>query len=97
MFASQKSEQEINKAKLSAVSDATLVNTTAKEWCDHRHTQYGDNIPCLEEIFMPQLASHLSSFVFEVRKKTREEFPPESLHHSLWDTKAHVDERKKRY
>ena len=30
---------------------------------------------------MQQLAIHLCNFVFEVRKKTGEEFPPKSLHH----------------
>ena len=39
---------------------------------------------------MPQLASHLSKFVFEVQKKTGEEFPPKSLYHIICGIQRHI-------
>ena len=38
---------------------------------------------------MPQLASHLSKFMFEVRKKTGDEFPPKSLYHIICGIQRH--------
>lgn len=95
MFGAQKTEQEIAKVKLSAVPGATLTDTNYcvriwKEWCDHRCSVYGDSIPCLEELPVPELASHLSNFVFEVRKKTGEEFPPKSLHHIICGIQRYI-------
>ena len=39
---------------------------------------------------MPDLASHLCNFIFEVRKKTGEEFPPKSLHHIVSGLQRHI-------
>ena len=95
VFGAPKTEQEIAKAKLGAVPDATLVDTNYcvriwKEWCDHRSAEYGNIIPCLEDITVPELASHLSNFVFEIRKKTGEEFPRKSLHHIVCGVQRHI-------
>ena len=95
VFGTQKTEQEIAKAKLSAVPGATVTDTNYcvriwKEWCDHRCSVYGDDIPCLKVLPVPQLASHLSNFIFEVRKKSREEFPPKSQHHIVCGIQCYV-------
>ena len=39
---------------------------------------------------MQDLASHLCSFIFEVRKKTGEEFPPNTLHHIVSGIQRHI-------
>ena len=39
---------------------------------------------------MQELATHLCNFVFEVRKKTGEEFPPKSLHHRVSDIQQYI-------
>ena len=62
VFAAPKNEDEIAKAKLSAIPDTTLVDTNYcvrmwKQWCDHRHSVYGDTIPSLEEISVSELAT----------------------------------------
>lgn len=95
-FAALKSEEEIAKAKLSAVPEKTLLDTKYcigvwNHWCDHRCAVHGDNIPPIEQLSMQQqLAMHLCSFVFEVRKKTGEEFPPKSLHHIVSGIQRHL-------
>lgn len=72
VFGAPKTEQEIAKVKLGAVPDATLVDTNYcvwiwKEWCDHRSAEYGDIIPCLEDITVPELASATSFLKSERR------------------------------
>ena len=75
VFGAPKTEQEIAKAKLGAVPDATLVDTNYcvriwKEWCDHRSAGYGDIIPYLEDITVPELAS-ATSFLKSERRQER--------------------------
>ena len=55
-FAAPKSEEEIAKAKLSAVPEKTLANTKYcigvwNQWCDHRHAVHGDIIPPIAAVY----------------------------------------------
>jgi hypothetical protein len=45
--------------------------------------QCGTAIPAIDELDLPILASYLSNFILEVRKKNGDEFPPNSLHHNI--------------
>ena len=81
-----KSEEDILQAKRRATPATTLKDTKYcvtiwNEWCSHRLTNYGDAIPPLEELDPSELASKLSSFIFEVRKKDGSEFLPDTIHH----------------
>ena len=94
-FAAPKSREEIAKAKLSAVPEKTLIDTNYcvrlwNQWCDHRRATHGDSIPAIEQLSMQELATHLCNFVFEVRKKTGEEFPPKSLLHIVSGIQRHI-------
>ena len=51
------------------------------EWRCYREVNSGTLIPAIDELDLPILASHLSNFILEVRKKNGDEFPPNSLHH----------------
>ena len=55
-FAVPKSEEEIAKAKLSAVPEKTLADTKYcigvwNQWCDHRHAVHGDIIPPIAAVY----------------------------------------------
>ena len=87
-FAPPETQQEIGKAKLSAIPATTTADTKYcvkiwNDWCSHRLVKYGDVIPPLNhsELSVASLAENLSSFIFEVRKQDGLEFPPDSLHH----------------
>ena len=85
-FALPKTEEEISLAKRGAIpatthKDTKYCVTIWNEWCSHRLTNYRETIPPLEELNSSELASKLSSFIFEVRKKDGSEFLPDSLHH----------------
>ena len=86
VFALPKTDKEVAEAKLSAVPAKTLADNSYcigvwREWRDHRLTEYGDDIPPIEQLTPSDLAANLSRFIFEVRKKNGEEFPPKTLHH----------------
>ena len=87
-FALPKTEEDILQAKRHAIPASTLKDTKYciaiwNEWCSHRLTNYGDAIAPLEELNTTELASNLSSFIFEVRKKDGSEFLPDTLHHII--------------
>ena len=87
-FALPKTEEDILQAKRRAIPASTLKDTKYcvaiwSEWCSHRLTNYGDLIPPLEEQSSSELASNLSSSIFEVRKKDGSEFLPDTLHHVI--------------
>ena len=72
-FAPPKTQQEICKAKLSAIPSTTTVDTKYcvkiwDQWCSHRLVNYGDLIPPLDdpELTVKSLAENLSSFILEV-------------------------------
>ena len=94
VFAVPKSEEEIDKAKVSAIPEKTLTDAKYcssiwNQWCEHQFEVYGDRIPPLEQLASSyqEFALHLSN---EVRKKTGEEFPPKSLHHIVIGIQRHV-------
>ena len=94
-FAVPKTEEEVAQAKLSAVPAKTLADTSYcfriwKEWCDHRLVSCGNSIPSIEQLTPSELASYMSNFVFEVRKKSGEVFPPKSLHHIVCGIQRHL-------
>ena len=75
-FVPPKTQQEIGKAKLSAIPATTTADTKYcvkiwNDWCSHRLVKYGDVIPPLNhsELSVASLAEILSSFIFEVRKQ----------------------------
>ena len=68
-FAPPKTEQEICKAKLSAIQASTAADMKYcvkiwNQWCSHRLAKYGDVISPLDhpELTAKSLAEHLSSF-----------------------------------
>ena len=72
-FAPPKTQQEMCKAKLSAIPASTAADTKYcvkiwNQWCSHRLEKYGDMIPPLDhpELTVKCFAENLSSFVFEV-------------------------------
>lgn len=69
-----------------AIPHKTVIDTNYcvglwNQWCRHRASRYGHSIPPLEGITVEELAHHMSSFVFEIRKRDGSEFPPDSIHH----------------
>ncbi len=85
-FAPRKNEDEVMKAKLSAIPSKTMADTNYgvnvwQQWCAHISTEYGEEVIPLKEISTQELSTKLSLFVFEVRKQNGEEFPPNSLLH----------------
>ena len=105
-FAPPKTQQEMCKAKLSAIPATTAADMKYcvkiwNQWCSHRLVKYGDVIPPLDhpELTVKSLAENLSSFIFEVRKQDGTEFPPDSLHHIVsgiqrflrWNGKPEID------
>ena len=60
------------------------------EWRYYREISSGTVIPAIDELDLPILASHLSNFILEVRKKNGDEFPPNSLHHIISGLQRHL-------
>ena len=60
------------------------------EWRYYREVNSGTVIPAIDELDLPILASHLSNFILEVRKKNGDEFPPNSLHHIISGLQRHL-------
>ena len=95
IFAAPKTEKEVAEAKQAAVPAKTLADNNYcvgvwREWRDHRLAVYSDNMPPIEQLSPSDLASNLSSFIFEVRKKNGEEFPPKTLHHIVCGIQRHL-------
>ena len=74
-FAPPKTQQEMCKAKLSAISATTAADMKYRvkiwnQWCSHRLVKYGDVIPPLDhpELTVKSLAETLSSLLFESAK-----------------------------
>ena len=86
IFAPPKTEQDIQQARLGAIPKKTQSDTKYcigmwNEWRYHRYMNYHDSIPEITVISWPELATLLSKFVLEVRKKNGDEFPPNTLLH----------------
>jgi len=52
-----------------------------EQWVKHRAETTGDVIPHLRDIKVKELLHWLCAFALEVRKKMRNEFVPNTLHH----------------
>ncbi len=74
-FAPRKNEDEVIKAKLSAIPSKTMADTKYcvnvwQQWCAHISTEYGEEVTPLKEISTQELSTKLCLFVFKVRKPT---------------------------
>ena len=88
IFAKPKTEKEVAQAKLTAIPAKTLTDTNYcfgvwKEWTQHRLATLSESIPPIEQMEPSVLSKTLCNFIFEVRKKNGEEFPPKTLHHLI--------------
>ena len=88
VFAKPKTEKEFEHAKLTAIPAKTLTDTNYcfgvwTEWTQHRLATLGESMPAIEEMSPPALAKCMCNFIFEVRKKNGDEFPPKTLHHLI--------------
>ena len=88
IFAKPKTEKEVAQAKLTAIPAKTLTDTIYcfgvwKEWTQNRLDTLGEGIPPIEQTEPSVLSKCLCNFIFEVRKKNGEEFPPKTLHHLI--------------
>ncbi len=77
-FAPRKNEDEVMKAKLSAIPSKTMADTKYcvnvwQQWCAHISTEYGEEVT--SEV------TPLKEISTQVRKQNGEEFPPNSLLH----------------
>ncbi len=76
-FAPRKNEDEVMKAKLSAIPSKTMADTKYcvnvwQQWCEHISTEYGEEVTPLKEMLTQELSTKLCLFVFEVRKQNGE-------------------------
>ena len=95
VFAKPKTEEEVAQAKLAAIPAKTLADTNYcigvwMDWTQHRLATLGENIPPIEQMTLPDLEKRLSNFIFEVRKKNGDEFPPKTLHHLISGIQRHL-------
>ena len=95
VFAKPKTEEEVAQAKLSAIPAKTLTDTNYcigvwMDWTQHRLATLGENILPKEQMTLPDLEKRLCNFIFEVRKKNGDEFPPKTLHHLISGIQRHL-------
>ena len=60
------------------------------EWCCHQKELTGEAIPDLNQLSATSLAMYLTKFIYELRKRTGEEFPPSSLVHIISGIQRHI-------
>ena len=85
-FATPKTEEEIEQARLTGVPRKTQKDREYcvrlwSAWSTHYQAAAGVTIPPLAEIDSSELQRLLTHFILEIRKKDGSEFPPNSLHH----------------
>lgn len=94
-FAPTKSKEEVERARKCTIPKKTLDDMRYcvgiwNEWRYHREINDGVVIPAIDELDLPDLASFLSHFILEIRKKNGDEFPPNSLHHIVSGLQRHL-------
>ena len=94
-FATPKTQQEIADARVSAVPKKTQQDTEYcirlwEEWCQHRQSNFGDNIPQLTQLQPSELQQWLTYFILELRRKVGSEFTPDTLHHICCGIMCHL-------
>ena len=90
-FAPPKSDDEIQQARERAIPSKTLADTKycmgiLNEWRRCRV----DIIPSIEDMSREQMQYWLTRFVLEVRKKSGDVYPPNTLHHIVVGIMRHV-------
>jgi hypothetical protein len=90
-FAPPKSDDEIQQARERAIPSKTLADTKycmgiLNEWRRCRV----DIIPSIEDMSREQMQYWLTRFVLEVRKKSGDVYPPNTLHHIIVGIMRHV-------
>ena len=94
-FAQNVTDEEIEHARERAVPAKTVADTKYciglfEAWRKHRMETTNSDIPTMTDMTTHEMQYWLTRFVLEVRKKSGEVYPPNSLHHITVGIMRHV-------
>ena len=95
VFAPPLTDNEMERAKRSAIPDSTTADTRYciklwNDWCEHTLKSHGDVIPPLGDLTAKEMSQKLSCFIFQIQKQDGSEFPPDTLHHIVSGIQRHL-------
>ena len=94
-FATPKTDEEVQQARAQGIPVKTVQDTKYcfgiwEAWREHRNKTTGADIARISELSHQELDHWLTRFILEVRKKTGEEYPPNTVHHICCGLMRHL-------